>query len=133
MEIYRCLDTINPTNEQVILWAYDLDLYLTDQDEDLILHSNQYLAILCQLACDHNCPKKEYCFSILKHHIQHLLARRDIEQINEAVITIAQVECVSDIDVCDWRADFHWIAELITRPRKLNLEDMQNRRLHYWY
>ncbi|WP_035333776.1 hypothetical protein [Dyadobacter crusticola] len=125
METYRCLDTINPTIEQLQLWAYDLDLYLTEQDEDLILHSNQYLPALLQFACDCSCPKKEYCFSILEHHVEHLLSRRDIKLIDEAAVIISQIENVTDTGVLEWRASFYWISELIASPRKLNFEEMQ--------
>ncbi|WP_439555406.1 hypothetical protein [Dyadobacter sp.] len=125
MEFYRCLDSINPTNDQLMLWAYDLDLYLTDQDEDLVLHSNQYIATLFQLACDDNCPKKDYCFSILKHHFQHLLAKRDIDQISEAMTMITEVQAVADANARGWLADLFWISALIKCPRRLNFEEMQ--------
>lgn len=51
-------DNVNPTIDEVREWGYDEDKLFLDQDEDLILHSPQYIPILIELACDDSSPKK---------------------------------------------------------------------------
>ncbi|KAA0992584.1 hypothetical protein [Dyadobacter aurulentus] len=125
MDFYRCLDTISPTTQQILLWAYDLDMYLTEQDEDLTLLSNRYIAILLRLSCDDKCPKQHYCFSILKHHIQHLLGQRDHTNIQESIAIFDQFGIVTNTAIRDWLSDFKWMAHLVATPRELTFSEAQ--------
>jgi len=95
-------DNANPTIEEVREWGYDEDRLFLDQDEDLILHSPQYIPILIELACDDSCPKKSYCFSILQYYSAIQLSHRT-KELADIVSHIRQGSVTSNPDLESWR------------------------------
>lgn len=55
-----------PIDAEVVLrWGYDMDLLLSDQDEDLLLGFEEHFPALAQLAKDPQCPKADYALQII--------------------------------------------------------------------
>ncbi len=61
----RILEWDDMTHEVVKEWAYDEDLILMEQDEDLLLYDFELIPTLLELAGDKECPKGDYAFYIL--------------------------------------------------------------------
>jgi hypothetical protein len=61
----RALGTFDPSPDQVRAWAYDPDLFFTDQDEALAVTHPNHLEQLVGCAADPSCPKRAYILSIL--------------------------------------------------------------------
>ncbi|MET8154170.1 hypothetical protein ACIBSW_12605 [Actinoplanes sp. NPDC049668] len=55
-------------------WAMDLDAELDSQDEDLLLHEPAGLPLLVAAADRLDCPKAEYCCSIVEDYAVTLIA-----------------------------------------------------------
>jgi hypothetical protein len=51
------LNDWNPSEETLLRWAFDENLLLSDQDEDLILHREEYLPLLYQYCWRINVPE----------------------------------------------------------------------------
>lgn len=116
----KVLDKFNPTVEEVKEWAYDDDLYFIEQDEDLVLHSAKYIAALLELASDPNCPKHDYCLSILTYYSQILLAKRMMAEIIKVREQILQYNLPLITSVQKWRDNFLNLFELISIPRTID-------------
>lgn len=69
------LNDWNPSEETLRRWAFDENLYLSDQDEDLVLGQEQYLPLLIELADDPSCPKAGYILSCLDFYLMFLVLR----------------------------------------------------------
>jgi hypothetical protein len=110
------MDNVNPTIDEVKEWGYDQDKLFLDQDEDLILHSPEYIPILIELACDSSCPKKDYCFAILQYYFAIELSHRTKELIN-IVLHLRQTSVTSNRDFESWKAKYLSISELVSAPR----------------
>ncbi len=121
----RYLDEINPSPEQLRAWGYDDDLYLTSQDEDLLLHDVAYLPILLELASEPACPKQYYAASIAYTYSQLCVLRKRRSEV-EAISAIVEAT-PRDVDplVGQWRDDFHWIADRLRRPRALSADEAE--------
>ena len=61
----RILEWDEVTPEVIRIWAYDDDLLLLEQDEDLLLYGVEFIPVLLELSGDDRCPKEVYAFSIL--------------------------------------------------------------------
>ena len=53
----RITDNLNPTDDDLREWGYDLSRCFMEQDEDLIILNCCYLPVLLELADDPDCPK----------------------------------------------------------------------------
>ncbi|GGB14537.1 hypothetical protein [Puia dinghuensis] len=120
MEQY--LDSFNPTIEEVRRWGYEEDMYFIEQDEDLVLHSAEYISILMELSSDANCPKNMYCLSILTHFSQIQLANRKLSMIEDIYHHVNQYIKTTSIPVEKWKFDFLQLRELIIDPRSITEE-----------
>ncbi len=109
-------DNVNPTIDEVRAWGYDEDKFFLDQDEDLILHSPQYIPILIELACDDICPKKDYCFSILQYYSAIQLSHRT-KELADIVSHLRQSSVTSNPDLENWRTKYLSISDLVSAPR----------------
>jgi hypothetical protein len=69
------LDDWNPSDATLRRWAFDEGLLLSDQDEDLVLHREEYLPLLIELAGDPTCPKAQYILSCLDFYLMFLVLR----------------------------------------------------------
>ena len=55
-----------PIDEAIIRqWGYDEELFLAEQDEDLLLGDISHFQVLAELAKDPNCPKADYALAIM--------------------------------------------------------------------
>jgi hypothetical protein len=120
----RYLDVIHPSPEQLRQWGYDEDLYLTSQDEDLLLHDVAYLPALIELAADSNCPKQFYAASIAYTYSQLCVLHKRRAEV-EAIRTIVEA-APPDVDplVVEWRDDFRWICDRLQHPRALSADEV---------
>ncbi|WP_420471440.1 hypothetical protein [Brevundimonas sp. FT23042] len=66
--------------EAVRRWAYDEDLELMEQDEDLLLHRSDLVPLLLELADDTSCPKANYILSILDFYLMFIILRAQEHQ-----------------------------------------------------
>lgn len=57
-------------------WAYNDDIELMEQDEDLLLHDVKYMPVLLACVRDQDCPKSGYIFGIIAHFGQLRLLHR---------------------------------------------------------
>ncbi|WP_061942785.1 hypothetical protein [Collimonas pratensis] len=69
------LNDCNPSEDTLRRWAFDDNILLIDQDEDLILGRRDYFAILIPLADDPTCPKADYILSSLDFHLMFVILR----------------------------------------------------------
>lgn len=69
------LNDWNPSEETLLRWAFDENLLLSDQDEDLILHREEYLPLLISIAGESTCPKAGYILSCLDFYLMFLILR----------------------------------------------------------
>lgn len=95
------LNDWNPTEETLRRWAFDENILLADQDEDLVLGREEYLSVLIGLADDVSCPKADYIlscldfflmFRILRGTKSHLVAVRE----GARLATLARTKKVID-------------------------------------
>jgi len=73
------LEDWNPSEATLRRWAYDEDLYLAEQDEDLVLHHENYLPLLLELAGEPLCPKAKYILACVDAYLG-LIVLRDSER-----------------------------------------------------
>jgi hypothetical protein len=59
------------------IWAFDKDLRLLSQDEDLILGDREFVPALIALAEDKACPKAEYILDCLDTYFADLVWRAE--------------------------------------------------------
>ena len=69
-------DNWNPTLDEVRAWGYDAEAWLSDQDEDLVLATPQYIPVLVALALDAACPKREVALQYLNLYARDALEWR---------------------------------------------------------
>ena len=65
-----------PVDDAVVRqWAYNENMWLSEQDEDLLLWHEDYLPVLIELAGQPACTKAGYIFDILQNFIREKLTR----------------------------------------------------------
>ncbi len=97
------LDDWNPSEETIRRWAYDLNILMAEQDEDLVFCVDELIPLLIELASDKNCPKATYILSILDFHTMFRFLRLP----TDAVIPVMEnaVELASqsaNLKVAQW-------------------------------
>ena len=75
MDDETILDDWNPSEETLRKWAFDENILLASQDEDLVLHRREYFPVLIPLADDPSCPKADYILSCLDYYLMFLVLR----------------------------------------------------------
>ncbi|MGZ3864785.1 MAG: hypothetical protein ACXVPN_16045 [Bacteroidia bacterium] len=121
---YVSNDNVNPTIDEVREWGYDEDKSFLDQDEDLILHSPLYIPILIELASDMNCPKTDYCFSILQYYSAIQLSHRT-KELADIVSHLRQSSVTSSRDLENWRTKYISISDLVSNPKRLSEKEAE--------
>lgn len=121
--MYKVLDIVSPTEDQVREWGFDEDLLLTDQDEDLILYANQYVTVLWELACDPECPKNEYCLSILSNYSKSLFLTNNSKSIKKIASAIEDKQNNLSAPCLDWVRDFNRCNVLLSHPQTIDLSE----------
>lgn len=125
MEDYQILDIGNPTPQQLHDWGYDEDLYLTEQDEDLLLHNLRYVPTLLDLAADPRCPKQQYAADIITYYSQLTLLRRIVPTAT-GLAQVAQMTRYPSAPLIEkWRDWYLWLYELLLQPRPISTEEME--------
>jgi hypothetical protein len=114
MEQY--LDNFGPTTDEVRRWGYDEDMYFIEQDEDLALHSAEYIPILMELSSDVD------CLSILTYFSQIQLANRRLSEIESIFHHVNQYAKAISFAVEKWKFDFFQLRELVINPHLLTEE-----------
>lgn len=70
-------------------WAFDLDAYLTEQDEDIFLHDWLFAETLLDLAADPSCPKATYILNIWDYFTRRRTVYQDssdLEAVRHALV-----------------------------------------------
>ncbi|MEQ8856343.1 hypothetical protein [Gimesia sp.] len=116
------LDDVNPTLNVIHRWAYDVNLFLIEQDEDLILHKAKYVPMLLQFARDPDCPKNDYCLSIVYYHSQISLLNRN-RQACDAIFNCLDSSIDSSPVTSKWAADFRRAYQQLIHPCELSHTD----------
>ncbi|MFC0111233.1 hypothetical protein [Kibdelosporangium aridum] len=62
-----------PDEQAFRAWAADPDAWLSEQDEDLMLHDPAGLPLLLSAAQDPDCPKKDYCVDVLADYARRIV------------------------------------------------------------
>lgn len=62
-------------------WAYNDDIELIEQDEDLLLHDIKYMPVLLECVRDQSCPKSDYIFGIIAYFGQLRLLHRLTDEV----------------------------------------------------
>ncbi|MFN6128450.1 MAG: hypothetical protein ACK6DC_24005 [Planctomycetota bacterium] len=63
------------TEELIRTWAFDPDLLLLEQDEDLLLCDEPLVPCLLELADNNDCPKNFYIYATLCQYSRELMTR----------------------------------------------------------
>lgn len=105
------LDTFDPTEEQVRLWAYALNMRLTRQDEFAALEQAHLMPLLVELAADTNCPKRTYLLAVADEYVAGASRgpydRRLLTQLR------TQVEDAQDPALSNWACDLIFLEQYI--------------------
>jgi hypothetical protein len=70
----------NLSDAELREWAYDENVELMEQDEDLLLHDIKYMPQLLECLRDAGCPKAEDIFNIVSYFGQLRLLHKIIEE-----------------------------------------------------
>src|SRR5262245_7591297 len=54
---YRIWEWGELTQDVIRTWGYDEELFLLQQDEDLLLYEEEFIPVILELAGDDQCPK----------------------------------------------------------------------------
>ena len=113
-------DNVNPTNDDVREWGYDEDLFLMEQDEDLLLYGTEYVPVLLELARDPACPKREYAIAILGQFVREAaLSERIADLIAVGEVVDGLPESL-DTTVGEWRDYVRRLLSYRARPFPVN-------------
>lgn len=65
------------TDDVIRSWAYNENMFLCEQDEDLLLGSREYFSVLFEVAEDPDCPKGDYVLTIMDYYLMFQVLRDD--------------------------------------------------------
>ena len=110
---FEILGDADPSPETVRRWGYNENVYLIEQDEDLILGDARYVPVLLELAADPACPKRGYALDIVRAYTHFLLTGRHREQADPIASMAEQTAGSPDPHIREWAAGFlRGLAEL---------------------
>jgi hypothetical protein len=115
----KVLDNTDPTIQEVKEWGYDEEYIFIQQDEDLILHDSKYVSVLLELAADKNCPKTDYCFSILMHYTHLKLATRNSSELELIERNIQAYNGQLPQNIEKWKELFSYLYNFIKNPQTI--------------
>jgi hypothetical protein len=98
------LNDWNPSESTLRRWAFDENLFLSEQDEDLVLHRREYLPILIPLADDPSCPKASYILACLDFYLMFLVLRGNDKHLDEVREGAALAELARHESLHRWAA-----------------------------
>ena len=76
------VDSLDITNEVILKWAYDEEMLLLEQDEDLVVGHREYFPALFKAAEDPECPKGDYIISIIDFYLMFEILKGDDSSIS---------------------------------------------------
>lgn len=85
-------------------WAYDENLLLMEQDEDLILGYRDFLSILIPFADDINCPKADYILSSLDFYLMFEVLQASSSQVDAVQDAISLCKHPQRQELSAWAA-----------------------------
>ncbi|QDU07331.1 hypothetical protein [Gimesia aquarii] len=94
----------DPSPETLQRWAYDENLHLDEQDEDLALGRRDFLPILIPIADDTRCPKADYILSSLDFYLMFLTLRGNDSELSALDDAIAIARDQKRPEIVDWSA-----------------------------
>lgn len=112
MKDWIILNEWEPSEQTLRKWAYDERIQLVDQDADLVLHREEYLPVLLELADDASCPRSSEILGTLDFYLMFLILRGVEEHIRIVEKSVALARAAKSTPVIEWR-------------------QLQERRLHY--
>jgi hypothetical protein len=123
----RVIGTFDPSEEQIREWAYKPELRLTAQDEGEALSHQDDMPLLIELACDPECPKRDYLISLADGYIAN--AQRgtyDRELLEKSSRLAAACE---QPDLQAWSRELYYILEYLedTGPVTVGVADNLSR------
>lgn len=98
------LNDRNPSEETLRRWAFDGNILISDQDEDLVLGRRDYFSVLIPLADDPTCPKADYILSSLDFHLMFIVLRGNELQLVELSEAIQLAQAAKQSKLHDWAA-----------------------------
>jgi|GEM_PF-3586580 len=72
-----------PSIEEIVKWGYDEEFHFAEQDEDLLLHSSEYVPVFIKLVNDPRCPKDYFSFSVLCEFTRDMFLNRNEKEIRD--------------------------------------------------
>jgi hypothetical protein len=98
------LNDWNPSPETLHRWAYDENLLLDEQDEDLALGRRDFLPILIPIADDTRCPKADYILSSLDFFLMFVTLRGNDSELVALDDAIRIANEQERREIADWSA-----------------------------
>jgi hypothetical protein len=95
--------------EHLRTWAYDEDIELSDQDEDLLVYAIECLSALLDCAVDESCPKGDYIIRCIDYSLRDIALKGKAGQPDELAKAMAVIESVGE------KLDEDWITTLRKR------------------
>lgn len=126
MTEYTILDDTSIKN--VRRWGYDLNLFLCEQDEDLVVGDVAYLPVLFELACDPQCPKAEYCLTIIDFHATHWFLYRDSARTGAVVRAAADASekiVHAHSSVAEWVHEYTGLYQRLLHPQSFSEQEAE--------
>ena len=96
------LNDWNPSEETLRRWAFDNNIFLADQDEDLLLGHRDYFSTLIPLADDPTCPKSDYILSCLDFHLMFIVLRGNETHLTELPEAIRLADASTQAKLHEW-------------------------------
>lgn len=118
----RISDNVNPTADDVRQWGYDEDLYLMEQDEDLLLYGTSYAPVLLELAEDDGCPKQYYALCILSQFTRESALSGNRSNLRHLQSIAKERSEIRDAGVAEWRKYVNRLVEYDNQPCEVNEE-----------
>ncbi|WP_395321072.1 hypothetical protein [Variovorax sp. UC74_104] len=103
MEDWIVLNDWNPSEQTLRKWAYDERIQLSDQDADLVLHEEEYLPLLLELADEPSCPRSSEILGTLDYYLMFLVLRGVEEHIRIVEKAVALARSAKTAPVIEWR------------------------------
>lgn len=114
---------MNPTIEEVLVWAYDEEMQFIEQDEDSVLSDPKYISVMLKAASDITCPKREYILSILYDYSQVLFVRKEIDLLDQIFDQLSGEQDALEDKVKNWKSKFLWLYNLLKSPHAITEEE----------
>jgi hypothetical protein len=103
MEDWIVLNDWNPSEKTLKEWAFNERIQLADQDADLVLHREEYLPLLLELADDTSCPRSSEILSTLDFYLMFLVLRGSEDHVRIVEKSVELAGPAKTMPVVEWR------------------------------